>query len=63
MNTSTASAATLSNYSTATLEDTPRRALEFLRGIGSSPSILRLMSEAGFTDARGLGEIVLLSPA
>jgi hypothetical protein len=38
-----------SNYSANTLEDTPRRALELLRGVGSSPSILRLMRGAGYS--------------
>jgi hypothetical protein len=39
----------ISNYSPNTLEDTPRRALDLLRGIGSSPSILRLMRSAGYS--------------
>jgi hypothetical protein len=37
------------NPSIATLEDTPPRALEFLRGVGASPEILRLLSKAGYT--------------
>ena len=47
MNTSSSPAATV--YAVSTLEDTPRRALELLRGVGSSPSILRLMTQAGYT--------------
>jgi hypothetical protein len=37
------------NYSLTTLEDTPRRALEFLRGVGSSAVIMRIMGQAGYT--------------
>lgn len=37
------------SYTVATLEDTPRRALELVRGIGGSPAIMRLMSGAGYT--------------
>ena len=39
----------ISNPSIATLEDTAPRALEFLRGAGASPEILRLLSNAGYT--------------
>lgn len=35
--------------SIATLEDTAPRALEFLRGVGASPEILRILSKAGYT--------------
>jgi hypothetical protein len=35
--------------STATLEDTPRRALELIRGIGGSPDVMRALSSAGYT--------------
>ncbi len=41
--------ASTTQYSVTTLEDTPRRALELLRGIGGSPAILALMSQAGYT--------------
>ena len=34
---------------TATLEDTPRRALELIRGIGASPEIMRALVTAGYT--------------
>ena len=40
-----------SDYSLSTYEDTPRRALDFLRGVGSTPAILRLMTRAGYTTA------------
>ncbi|MEO6419864.1 MAG: hypothetical protein ABIP39_10680 [Polyangiaceae bacterium] len=33
----------------ATLEDTPRRALEFIRGIGASPEVMRALVTAGYT--------------
>jgi hypothetical protein len=52
------------SYALSTLEDTPRRALELLRGIGSSPTILRIMTKAGYTPAaheegqRLLGKVV-----
>ena len=39
----------ISHPSIATLEDTAPRALEFLRGVGSSPEILQLLSKAGYT--------------
>ena len=32
-----------------TLEDTPRRAVEFIRGIGSSPEVMRSLMAAGYT--------------
>jgi hypothetical protein len=34
---------------TATLEDTPRRALELIRGIGASPEVMRALVTAGYT--------------
>ncbi len=37
------------NYALSTLEETPSRALEFLRGIGSTPVIMKLMSGAGYS--------------
>lgn len=37
------------DYSLSTLEVTVRRALDFLRGVGSTPVIIHLMTQAGYT--------------
>jgi hypothetical protein len=39
----------LDHVSTTVLEETPRRAVEFIRGIGSSAEVMRSLTSAGYT--------------
>ncbi len=62
MNTSShlAISAIVHGYSLATLEDTPRRALEFLRGISSTPAIRVRLKQVGYTlDVHEEGQLLL----